>query len=158
MQLHLIANDIRSAENIGALFRTCDSLGVKKIWITGYSPTPAHPKVKKTSLGAEASVEWEQATDVTDVILRLKAQNVRIVGLELAEGAVSLADYRAPEKIALLLGNEVTGIPPSLLALCDDVVSIPQKGTKESLNVAVAAGIAAYWILNSQKSIKSKSL
>lgn len=148
MELHLIANDIRSAENIGALLRTCDSLGVAKLWITGYSPTPAHPKVAKTALGAGASVAWEQATDVTVVLARLTSRGFRIAGLEIADDATLLAEYRAPEKIALLLGNEVTGIPPSLLALCDDIVFIPQKGTKESLNVAVAAGIAAFWILN----------
>lgn len=149
MELHLLANDIRSAENIGALLRTCDSLGVAKLWVTGYSPTPAHPKVAKTALGAHASVAWEQATDVADVIARLKTQGFRVVGLELAEGSTNLADYALrPTSCALLLGNEVTGIPPSLLALCDDVVSIPQKGTKESLNVAVAAGIAAFWMLN----------
>lgn len=149
MELHLLANDIRSAENIGALFRTCDSLGVAKLWITGYSPTPSHPKVAKTALGAHASVAWEQAMNVADVIAQLKSRGFRVAGLELADGATNLAEYRAPEKIALLLGNEVTGIPPSLLELCDDVVSIPQRGMKESLNVAVAAGIAAYWMMNS---------
>lgn len=148
MTLYLIANDIRSAENIGALFRTCDSLGVSKLWIAGYSPTPDHPKVKKTALGAEANVAWERELDVRALIARLKSEGYQIVALEIADRAVNLAAYKAHPKTALLLGNEVTGIPPSLQSVCDDVVSISQKGMKESLNVSVAAGIASYWMLH----------
>ncbi len=148
MQLHLIAHNIRSAENVGSLFRTCDSLGVSKLWITGYSPTPDHPRVEKTALGSERTVDWEQATDVVEVINKLKADNVRIVGLELDRRSVDLLVYHAPDRVALLLGNEVEGITPSSLDLCDDVVSIRQAGKKESLNVSVAAAIASFWILN----------
>ena len=145
--LHLIAHDIRSAQNIGSLLRTCDSLGVAKIWITGYSPTPEHVRVAKTALGAQGTVEWEQGTDVLEVIEQLHAEGFRIVGLELDERAIDLSAYHPSEKMALLLGNEVEGIPPSLRVQCDDLVSISQRGVKESLNVAVAAGIAAYQLL-----------
>ncbi len=148
MALHLIAHNIRSAENVGSLFRTSDSLGVTKLWITGYSPTPEHAKVEKTALGAERTVAWEQATDVVEVIDRLKAEGFRIVGLELDRRSIDLTQFGAPEWTALLLGNEVEGIPPFLLDKCDDVVSITQKGTKESMNVGVAAAIASYWMLN----------
>ena len=148
MLLHLIANDIRSAENIGSLLRTSDSLGVAKLWITGISPTPEHGKVAKTALGAQSSVVWEQRLDVVPLIEELRADGFRIVGLEVDARAVDLATYKAPSKVALLLGNERAGIPPSLLALCDDVVSIEQRGIKESMNVAVATGIAAYTILS----------
>jgi tRNA G18 (ribose-2'-O)-methylase SpoU len=146
--LHLIANNIRSAENVGSLFRTADSLGVSKLWITGYSPTPEHPKVEKTALGAESAIPWEQATDVVDVIQRLKSEGFRIVGLELDRRSVNLTEFHPPEWTALLLGNEVEGIPPFLLDQCDDVVSISQKGMKESMNVGVAAAIASFWMLN----------
>ncbi len=142
--LHLIANDIRSAQNVGSLLRTCDSLGVTKLWITGYTPSGDHPGVRKTALGAEQSVTWEQRTDVVSVIDELHADGFRIVGLELDARALDLASYQPEEMTALLLGNEVTGIPPTLRDRCDDLVSIAQLGTKESLNVAVAAGIAAY--------------
>lgn len=148
MILHLIAHDIRSAQNIGSLLRTCDSLGVEKLWVTGYSPAPSHPRVAKTALGAEDSVVCEQVTDVVGVIKGLRALGFRIVGLELDERATELAAYRATDKVALLLGNEVDGIPPSLRGLCDDLVFMRQCGRKESMNVAVAAGIACYWILN----------
>lgn len=149
MQLHLIANDIRSAENVGSLLRTSDSLGVAKLWITGISPTPEHGKVAKTALGAQSSVAWEQRLDVVSLIEELKRDGFRIVGLEVDERAVDLASYEAPSKVVLLLGNERSGIPPSLLARCDDIVSIAQQGVKESMNVAVAAGIAVYAIQRS---------
>ncbi len=149
MTLHLIANDIRSAENIGSLFRTADSLGVAKLWITGISPTPEHAKVAKTALGAQEHTAWEQQIDVVVVINGLRADGFRIVGLEIDERAVNIATYQPHAKTALLLGNEVAGIPPSLIALCDDVVFMTQKGIKESMNVGVAAGIASYWLLHS---------
>lgn len=148
MQLHLIANDIRSAENIGSLLRSCDSLGIAKLWVTGYSPSPEHHKVAKTALGAQSSVRWETATDVMDVIRQLKRDGFRIVGLELAENATNIVDYVPLKKTALLLGNEVTGVPPSLIKECDDIVFLSQKGKKESMNVSVAAGIASFWLMN----------
>ncbi|MFA5185684.1 MAG: TrmH family RNA methyltransferase [Patescibacteria group bacterium] len=148
MELHLIAHDIRSAQNVGSLLRTCDSLGVAKLWLTGYTPEPSHPRVAKTALGAQGSVDWEKAVDVIRVIEGLKGDGFRIVGLELDERAVDLSSYRPPKKVALLLGNEVEGIPKSLRDLCDDIVSMRQRGEKESMNVAVAAGIASYWLMN----------
>lgn len=146
--LHLLAHNIRSAENMGAILRTADSLGVAKVWIVGYSPTPEHRKVSKTALGAEQSVEWEQCIDIGQVILQLKQQEFRIIGLELDKRSQELANYHPPAKMALLLGNEVEGIPPSLRSVCDDLVQIPQQGKKESLNVSVATGIAAYRLLH----------
>jgi len=148
MVLHLIAHDIRSAQNVGSLLRTCDSLGVAKLWLTGYTPEPSHPRVAKTALGAQSSVAWEKRIDVTQVIEDLRGCGFRIVGLELDKRALDLAAYRPAGKVALLLGNEVDGIPPSLRSVCDDLVFIRQKGIKESMNVAVAAGIACYQILN----------
>lgn len=145
--LHLIANNIRSAHNVGSLLRTCDSLGAEKLWITGFSPTPEHIRATKVSLGAEKSVAWEKATDIMTVINTLRADGFRIVGLEIDERSIDLPKYSPPDKIALLLGNEVDGIPPSLRAECDDLISISQHGVKESLNVSVAAGIASYWLL-----------
>lgn len=146
--LHLIANDIRSRENVGALFRTAEFLGVSKIWLTGYTATPTDPRLLKVSLGAERSVEWEQVIDIQEAITRLRSDGFRITGLELDDRALLLSEYTPSDKVVLLLGNEVTGIPPSLRLLCDDLVMISKHGQKESLNVAVAAGIAMHWILN----------
>lgn len=145
--LHVIANDIRSRENVGAIFRTCEFLGVSKLWLTGYTPAPPDPRIEKVALGAIKTVEWEHATDVLVAIKRLREDGFQIVGLELDEKAALLSEFTAPEKTALLLGNEVTGIPPSLLKECDEIVMIAKKGTKESLNVSVAAGIAMWSLL-----------
>ena len=147
-ELHLLAHDIRSRENVGSLFRTADSLGIAKLWLTGYTPVPPDDKISKVALGAEQAVPFEAVKDVAAVIKRLNAEKVPVFALELTPGAVDLAAFAAPDRLALLLGTEVAGIPPSLVALCDGAVKITQRGIKESMNVAVAAGIAAWKILS----------
>ena len=148
LKLHLVAHNIRSAENVGSLFRTADALGVAKIWIAGYAPDPEHAKVKKTALGAEGSVAWERDINIKTIIDKLRAENFRIVGLELDPRAICLDEFRpVAESVALVLGNEVEGIPPWVRDMCDDLISIPQLGIKESLNVSVAAAIASYTLL-----------
>lgn len=145
-ELHLVAANIRSAYNVGALLRTADSLGVTKVWMAGYTPPGDHLSVTKTALGAEKTVAWEHVPDVIGCLERLRAQGVRIVGLELTEGAADLRTHRPTFPMALVLGNEVEGLSALQLKACDETVMIPQKGSKESLNVMVAAGIAA-WVL-----------
>ncbi len=147
-ELHLIAHDIRSRENVGALFRTCDSLGVVKLWLAGYTPTPPDDKIHKVALGAEKVVPWEQKTDIAEVFAALQAEGISVFALELTPDAVDLAGFNAPDRCALLLGTETTGIPPSLLTRCAGAVKITQHGIKESLNVSVAAGIASWAILS----------
>lgn len=146
-ELHLIAHNIRSRENVGSLFRTADSLGVSKLWITGYTPAPPDAKLSKVALGAEEHVSYEQVIDLQGVIQRLRVDGYKIYALELTSDAIELAQFNPPLKIALLLGTETTGIPPSLIAQCDGAIMMTQKGMKESMNVAVAAGIAAWKIL-----------
>ncbi|MDO8583700.1 MAG: TrmH family RNA methyltransferase [bacterium] len=148
-ELHLIAHDIRSRENVGSLFRTADSLGVKKLWLTGYTPAPPDEKIAKVALGAEKVVPFEKVTDVEAVIARLKKDGIPLYALEIAAGAVELGSFKAPDRMALLLGTETTGVPGSLLSRCEGSIKINQKGVKESLNVSVAAGIAAWVLLNS---------
>lgn len=147
-KLHLIAHDIRSRENVGALFRTCDSLGVAKLWLTGYTPAPPDEKISKVALGAEQSVAFEKEIDVSSLLARLKKEGIPVFALELTSDAVDLKAFAPPDELALLLGTETTGVPLSLLALCDGAVKIEQKGIKESLNVSVAAGIAAWAVLS----------
>lgn len=148
-ELHLIAHDLRSRENVGSLFRTADSLGVSKLWLTGYTPAPPDEKISKVALGAERSIAWEQCTDVEKVITTLKKAGVPIYALELTPEAVDLKDFVAPDRMALLLGTEVTGIPPSLLSQCEGgAIKITQQGVKESMNVSVAAGIASWAIMS----------
>ena len=148
-ELHLIAHNIRSCENVGSLFRTCDSLGVARLWLTGYTPTPPDTKIAKVALGAEAVVKWEANVSIEEIIERLHREGVPVYALEITAESVDLKDFVAPPCLALLLGTETTGIPPSLLALCEGAIKISQRGIKESMNVAVAAGIASWAILRS---------
>lgn len=146
-ELHLIAHNIRSRENVGSLLRTCDSLGVAKLWLTGYTPTPPDEKISKVALGAETAVEWEANVSIEEVLGQMKREGMPVYALEITTDSVDLKDFVAPPRLALLLGTETTGVPPSLLSLCEGAIKISQRGIKESMNVAVAAGIASWAVL-----------
>ncbi|MBD3281887.1 TrmH family RNA methyltransferase [Candidatus Uhrbacteria bacterium] len=151
MDLVILAHNIRSAENIGSLFRAADALGVQKVILTGYSPDTDHPKVKKTALGAESAVAHEKSTDILPILDKLKTEEYHILGLELDDRAIMLDDCKPQtQKVALLLGNEVDGIPSYLRDECDELVYIPMHGIKESLNVTIATAITAYQLINNR--------
>jgi len=155
-EIIIIAHNIRSTHNIGAIFRTAEGFGVTKIILSGYSPYPHIPgdtrlphiyekltsQIHKTALDAEMIVPFEYR-EVPPMAL-LKSEGYRIVGLEQEDRSINLADYTTPDKIALLIGEEVHGIEAELLAQCQDVLEIPMVGKKESFNVSVATGIALY--------------
>jgi 23S rRNA (guanosine2251-2'-O)-methyltransferase len=130
---------------VGAIFRTSDGVMVEKLYLCGYTPSPPKKEILKTALGATNSVKWEYVKDAKEVINKLKGEGVKIYALELTEGS---KPYYAIEKeefpICLLVGNEITGVEQGLLDLCDGAIEIPQYGIKQSLNVAVAYGIAIY--------------
>ncbi len=132
------------------MFRSADAFGITKIYLTGYTPAPVDrfkrpiSKIAKTALGAEKTIPWEQVADVSQCITTVKQSGVRVVALEQDPRAAALFSYKVIGPWALLVGNEVEGVDPETLALCDDIVEIPMQGEKESLNVAVAAGIALY--------------
>lgn len=146
----VILHNIRSAHNVGSVFRTADGAGVARIYLTGYTPRPvdrfgrAQPEIQKTSLGAGEYVTWEAADDIAAVIDALKTEGFAIVAVEQNARAVSLHDFKKPPKAAYIFGNETEGIEPAVLDLADTIVEIPMQGRKESLNVAVAAGIALF--------------
>ncbi|OGI21848.1 MAG: hypothetical protein A2808_02800 [Candidatus Moranbacteria bacterium RIFCSPHIGHO2_01_FULL_55_24] len=151
----LVAHDIRSAHNVGAFFRTANGAGVEKIYLSGYTPTPSAKKhflspaekaLRKTALGAEESVPWEKHEAVLPLLAELKARGYMLVALEQSEGSVDYRTALPAEKIALLVGNEVEGVPQEALRTCDMILEIPMRGNKNSLNVSVAAGIALYQI------------
>ncbi|HHX58401.1 MAG TPA: RNA methyltransferase [Candidatus Moranbacteria bacterium] len=146
----VIAHNIRSAYNVGSFFRTADALGVDRLILSGYTPTPDnHIKIAKTALGAERFVEWEQASQVGRVISRLKKDGFEVVALERRKNSINLTEYRpVGQSVALILGNEIEGISKHVLLKSDQVVAIPMLGRKESLNVAVAFGIAGFFITN----------
>lgn len=156
----LMAHNLRSAHNVGSMLRTAEGLGVEKVYLTGYTPYPEisddnrlpylaakiNKQIAKTSLGAENSVEWRHEEEIKPLLSKLKKHGFTIAALEQAPGSIKLPDYRAPEKLAVLVGREVEGIEPEVLRLCDEVVEIPMFGEKESFNVVQAAAMALYHI------------
>lgn len=140
----LILPNIRSGHNVGAMFRTADGAGVDKIYLTGYSPRPPHPAVDKVSLGAEKTVPWEYAKQPGRLIRKLKQGGYTIVGLEQTKNSVNIYSWQPEIPLALIVGNEKTGIAPNILKLCDAVVHLPMRGMKKSLNVSIAGGVALY--------------
>lgn len=144
----VIAHNIRSLFNVGSIFRTADAFGVEKIFLTGYTGTPAlakhRLKIAKVALGAQDYVPWEYHRFAISLIKQLKAANLNIIALENNVKAVKLPKFKPRFPLALVLGEERGGVNKKILALCDEVVEIPMRGKKESLNVSVAFGIAAY--------------
>ncbi|MDO8600793.1 MAG: RNA methyltransferase [bacterium] len=153
--LYVICRNIRSRENVGSLFRTADAFGVGKIFLTGFTPTPPHEKISKTALGAENFVPWEKIFSTARLIKKLRAEGFEIVALEQSRKSIDIGGYRLKKKIALIVGNEVSGIPQAILKQCDCVIEIPMRGKKESLNVAVAFGVGAYVMSQRNKGSKS---
>ena len=148
----LIAHNIRSLHNVGSLFRTADSLGVSKIYLTGYTGTPPNSKIDKVALGAEKFVQWEYHQSPVRLINQLRKNNpgLTIVALEnniRSKKLIKLDKFKPKFPLALIIGEEVKGVSKKLLSFSDQIVEIPMRGEKESLNVSVAFGIAAYAML-----------
>ncbi len=160
MKLIAILHNIRSIHNVGSIFRTADGAGVEKLYPCGITPSPLdrfgklRPDFAKVALGAERGVPWESVKSTVTLVKRLKKDGWRIVALEQAKDSVNLFEFAktshssnlTPQSshLCLILGDEVRGIPPSLLKLADTILEIPMHGKKESLNVSVAFGIAVY--------------
>ena len=142
----LVLDNIRSLNNIGTFFRTGDAFNVAKIYLCGITAQPPHRDIHKTALGATESVEWEYVASTQQLIESLKSQGIRTLVLEQTEQTTFLQnlDWDTKSPIALVFGNEVEGVQQSVIDLCDEVVEIPQFGTKHSFNVAVSAGIVLW--------------
>jgi len=151
----LIINDIRSVTNVGAMFRTADAVGIDKIYLTGFSPTPldrfgkVRSDMAKSALGAENFVQWEYIKNINLLLNKLKKEKYFLIGIEQDKNSV---DYRklktkSYKLKAFILGAEVTGIPKNILKKCDVIAEIPMKGKKESLNVSVACGVLLFRVL-----------
>ena len=146
----VIAHNIRSLYNVGSVFRTADAFGIAKIYLTGYTGTPENQvhrqKIAKTALGAENFVAWEYCKSAVRLIKNLKERGISVVALENNVKSKKIGKVAFKFPLALVLGEETKGVPQTILKLCDQVVEIPMIGQKESLNVAVAFGIAAFKI------------
>jgi len=158
--LEVLLDNIRSAWNVGSIFRTADGLGINKLHLCGITPTPENEALTKTSLGAEKTVTWEYTRNAVERAKRSKVDGYWLIALEQDERAIALGHSSIKEnatslisaqiaKIVLIVGNEVTGVDTALLDICDQIIYIPMKGTKSSFNVEVAFGIAAYQLLYS---------
>jgi tRNA G18 (ribose-2'-O)-methylase SpoU len=162
-EIFIILDNIRSRENVGSIFRTADAAGVGNIYLCGITPTPPHEKISKTALGAENYIPWEYHKQTWRLLEKLKVESekpvkpsgpraftgLKVVGLEQTKTSQNVFKFKPEFPLILVLGNEVKGLIPRILKYCDKKISIPMYGKKESLNVAVAAGIAVYTLIRS---------
>ena len=152
-ELYLILDNIRSTYNVGAIFRTADAAGVTKIYLSGVTPAPTdkfnrvNGSIAKTALGAELSVPWESVKTTASLIKKLQKSGVQVVSLEQDANSIDYKKFKPQFPCAVVLGEETIGIPKSILKLCDAIIEIPMRGSKESLNVSVATGVILFQIL-----------
>jgi 23S rRNA (guanosine2251-2'-O)-methyltransferase len=154
----LIAHNLRSTHNVGSLLRTAEGLGVRTVYLTGYTPYPQNPyddrlphisqklhrQIHKTALGAEDLVDWQVYKNIDEVFALLSQQDIPIYAIEQAPGSTALPSFQPPDTLALVVGREVEGIEPEVLAQCDGILEIPMAGRKESFNVVQAAAMTLY--------------
>jgi 23S rRNA (guanosine2251-2'-O)-methyltransferase len=154
----LIAHNLRSCHNVGSLLRTAEGLGVKEVLLTGYTPYPLapsdsrlphlsakiHKQISKTALGAEETQAWRHVEDLDAALQELRAKGYLLAAIEQKDDSTPLPQFTAPENIALLVGREVEGVEPEVLAQMDKILEIPMFGKKESFNVVQAAAMALY--------------
>lgn len=142
----LVLDSIRSLHNIGSVFRTADAFLLEKVYLCGITATPPHKDIRKTALGATESVSWDYEKDSLALVQRLKKEGFYVVAVEQATEATMLHDFKVEplQKIALIFGNEVKGVDQNVVSLCNNVLEIPQFGTKHSLNIAVSVGVVVW--------------
>lgn len=152
----IILDNIRSLNNIGSVFRTADAFLVKKIYLCGITATPPHKDIRKTALGATESVDWEYRKDTLELVEQLKQEGVKAIAVEQAENATMLNDFKfgVDETVALIFGNEVKGVSQEVVTTCDQVLEIPQFGTKHSLNISVSAGVVVWDVWSKWQALK----
>lgn len=152
LPVYVLLNSIRSNYNVGSIFRTSDGAMIEKLFLCGYTPFPPKPdadkgkkEILKTALGSTESVQWEYVKDPKEVILKMKENGIKICALELTSKSIPYYEIKKDDfPLCLLVGNEITGVSQELLDLCDFSIEIPQYGIKQSLNVAVAYGVAIF--------------
>lgn len=147
MNLYLILDNIRSMQNVGSIFRTADAAGITKIYLCGITPRPPRKEIDKAALGAVDFVEWEYVENIKTLISNFKKERVKVVALEQDPRSIQYSEHMIHDSCALIVGNEVDGISPETLDLCDTIIEIPMHGRKNSLNVAVATGISLFEII-----------
>lgn len=154
----IVLENIRSAYNVGSVFRTSDAFLIEAIYIIGYSAKPPHKEIKKTALGAEETVDWKYFKTTAEAVEELRGNGFNVYAAEQAEGSFKLnaIGFEPEEKIAVIFGNEVTGVEQSTIGLCDGCLEIPQLGMKHSLNIATAAGVVLWELVRTRMSRSAK--
>ena len=141
----IVIDNVRSALNIGSVFRTSDAFLIENIILCGITATPPNKEIRKTSLGSTDSVNWKYVENTTDAVQQLIKEGYYVVGVEQADKSTLLDEFKLPKKpIAIIMGNEVNGVDQEVINLCYEVIEIPQFGTKHSLNIAVTTGIVIW--------------
>jgi 23S rRNA (guanosine2251-2'-O)-methyltransferase len=148
----VVLENVRSAYNVGSVFRTADAFLLDGVYLCGYTAFPPHKEIRKTALGAEETVEWKHFKNIDDALGELKNGGYRLYAIEQAEQSQDLQtiSFRPEEKIAIVFGNEVTGVEQSTIEKCEGCIEIPQLGMKHSLNIAVAAGVVLWELVRSR--------
>ncbi|MEJ7912328.1 MAG: RNA methyltransferase [Chitinophagaceae bacterium] len=151
MPIIAVLENVRSAYNVGSVFRTADAFLIEAIYICGYTAHPPHKEIKKTALGADESVCWKHFLNIGEALLQLKQQDYKIFAVEQAASSLPLQQVSyAGTKCAFIFGNEVTGVEQSTIEQCDGCIEIPQLGMKHSLNVSVAAGVVLWELVRNR--------
>ncbi len=152
--LIVILDDVRSMQNVGSVFRTCDAFAVEALYLCGYTPQPPHRDIHKTALGATDTVNWLHFPSTIEAINAAKAKGCKVLAVEQAHSSMMLNEVKAGEgKIALVFGNEVTGVSDEALAAADGCIEIPQWGSKHSLNISVSVGIVLWELVRGRKEL-----
>jgi 23S rRNA (guanosine2251-2'-O)-methyltransferase len=155
--LVIVLDNVRSMHNVGSVFRTADAFLLQGIYLCGYTPVPPHRDIHKTALGATETVEWQYAKNALTALEELKQQGYLVWAVEQAAGSVLLQNFRVPvhQPLAVVLGNEVSGVGEEVLQKVDGCLEIPQLGMKHSLNISVSAGIVIWDLFNKLKATKT---
>ena len=155
LPVRVVLDNVRSAQNVGAFFRTADAFAIEHISLCGITATPPSKDIHKTALGAELTVEWSHYDSTLECVKELKAAGYRVLAIEQVEGAVMLDELQieADVKYALVFGNEVAGVDQTVVDECDGAIEIPQVGTKHSVNVSVAGGIVLWPFFKSLRGV-----
>ena len=145
----VVLNNIRSLNNVGSFFRTCDALAIEKIILTGITATPPHKEIRKTALGATESVEWVYVKNCNAIVSEYKQSGYKAYAVEQTRNSISLVNIQYnSEPVLLIFGNEVDGVEQQVIDLCDNCIEIPQFGTKHSFNVSVSAGVILWHFIH----------
>ena len=145
-----VLENVRSAYNVGSVFRTADAFLIEAIYITGYTAKPPHKEIKKTALGAEETVDWKHFVNAAEAVQALKQEGYKVFAVEQVENSISLEKFDTAGMIAVIFGNEVSGVEQSTIALCDGTIEIPQLGMKHSLNIATAVGVVLWELVRTK--------